>query len=206
MELYEVIKARRSIRKFKDEEVLGETIMRILEAANLAPTAANRQPWSFLVVRRSSLDRMSGTLDQAFKERVGELGREVLEKALQALPVPVEASEGKVEGLNRFYKTLGGAPVAIVVHVPRETDPWMWKNNVIDASAAIENLILAAWNEGLGSCWMTGPLKKKEKEIKALLNIPEDQDIIGIIPLGIPVHIPDCPPKKDLGSKVRWFE
>ena len=205
MDVYEAVRTRRSVRKFKDEDISREKVLEILEAANLAPTAANRQPWSFIVVERSYLDQMSETLDRSLKERLGEIDRKVMENALKDLPIPVDESGDKVEGLNRFYKTLGGAPIAVVVHVAKEEDPWMWKNNVIDASAAIENLILAAWSEGIGSCWMTGPLKKKEEEIKAFLGIAEDQEIIGIIPLGIPAHVPGSPPKQDVDSKTRWL-
>jgi len=206
MDIFETIKTRRSIRKFKNITVSKEKIMKILEAANLAPTASNRQPWNFLVVNRSSLDQMNEIMDRSFKERVEEIGRTVLNQSIKDLPIPVNELSDKVEGLNEFYRTLGGAPLAIVVYVNKETDPWQWKNNICDASAAVENLILAAWSEGIGSCWMTGPLKKKEVEIKAFLKIPENKEIIGIIPIGTPVHIPESPPKADIKTKVKWFE
>jgi len=52
---------------------------------------------------------------------------------------------------------------------------------------------------------MTGPLKKKDSEIKRFLGIPENKEIVGIIPIGIPVYMPECPPKADVKTKVRWF-
>jgi len=205
MELYKAIKTRRSVRKFKSAAIPKENILRILVAANLAPTASNRQPWNFLIVNRSSLDQMYEVLDQSFKERVEEIGREALNEGIKNLSIPVDRSKNKVEGLNEFYRSLGGAPIAIVVYVDKEKDLWQWKNNICDASAAIENLILAGWSEGIGSCWMTGPLKKKEKEIKIFLGIPEDKEIVGIIPIGIPAYTPKIPPKEDIRSKVKWF-
>lgn len=205
MDLYEAIRTRRSVRKFRSEAIPKEKILRILEAANLAPTASNRQPWNFLIVSRSSIDQMYEMMDRSFKERVEEIGRTVMSERIKNLSIPVNKSKDKVEGLNEFYRTLGGAPIAIVVYVDKENDPCQWKNNICDASAAIENLILAAWSEGIGSCWMTGPLKKKESEIKAFLGIPKDKEIVGIIPIGTPAYTPKTPPKEDIRSKVKWF-
>jgi len=206
MEVYEAIRTRRSIRKFKNDHIPEDTINKILEAANLAPTAGNRQPWEFIVIDRSTLDRLSGITDQSFKGRIEEVGRASYNERLKDLPIPMEDSVDKVEALNRFYRTLGGAPIAVVVHVERDIDPWAWKNNVSDASAAIENLILAAWNEGLGSCWMTGPLQKRAKEIQGFLHIPESREIVGIIPIGVPAHSPPTPPKMNLKSKLKWIK
>jgi len=205
MDLYEAIRTRRSIRKFRKDTIPKEKILRILEAANLAPTAINRQPWNFLIVERSSLEQMKEILDQSFKERVREIGRMRMEEGIKDLPIPTNESNDKVEGLNEFYRTLGGAPMAIVVYVDKENDPWQWKNNICDASAAIENLILTAWSEGIGSCWMTGPLKKKEREIKTFLEIPDDKEIVAIVPIGIPAYTPKSPPKEDIRIKVKWF-
>jgi len=129
-----------------------------------------------------------------------------MQERIRDLSIPTNQSNDKVEGLNEFYRTLGGAQVAIVVYVNKESDPWQMKNNICDASAAIENLILAAWSEGIGSCWMTGPLKKKDSEIKMFLGISEDKEIVGIIPIGIPVYTPKRPPKTDVNTKVIYFE
>lgn len=205
MELYKAIRTRRSVRKFRSEAIPKEKILRILEAANLAPTASNRQPWNFLIVNRSSIDQMYEIMDRSFKERLEEIGRTVMNERIKNLSIPVNKSNHKVEGLNEFYGALGGAPMAIILYVDKEIDPWQWKNNICDASAAIENLILAAWSEGIGSCWMTGPLKKKEPEIKVFLGIPKDKEIVGIIPIGIPAYTPKSPPKEDIRSKVKWF-
>ncbi len=205
MEVFEAVRTRRSIRKFRSDAVPRETILRLLEAANLAPSASNRQSWMFLVVDRPTLDRMAGVLGGSFQERLAEVGWTAMNEGIKNLPIPVAGSGGKVEGLGDFYRTLGGAPVAVVVHVKKSANAWIWKNNVCDASAAIENLILAAWSEGLGSCWMTGPLMKREPEIKAFLGIPEEREIVGIVPLGVPAEVPQSPPKRDVGSRVAWF-
>ena len=205
MELNEVVITRRSIRKFKSEKISNDKILKILEAGNLAPTASNRQPWKFLIVQRSTLDRMRELLNLSFKERLKDIGPEKMHDAIKDLSIPTDKSGNKIEGLNGFYETLGNAPIAVIVYVEKNEDFWIYNNNLCDASAAIQNMLLTAWNEGIGSCWMTGPLKKKEKEIKKFLEIDEDQLIVGIIPFGIPEYIPKCPPKQNVTQKTKWF-
>ena len=206
MELYEAIRTRRSIRRFRNDVISKETILKILDAANLAPTATNRQAWNFVIVNRSYLDKMKDILDRSFTERLHEISRSEWEEKIKNLPIPFSESGDKVEGLHKFHKSLGEAPWAIVVYVKKEEDPWQWENNICDAAAAIENLLLAACSEGLGTCWMRGALRKKEAEIREFLGIPRDQAIVAIVPIGVPSFIPESPPKVDVRSKIRWLE
>jgi len=204
MEVKEAIKTRRSVRKYKAKSVSKETILELLGAANLAPSATNRQPWEFVVVHRSYLDRLDQILREAFTERVASVSEDNMRQAIKDLSIPVDESGDKLKGLGYFYRTLGAAPMAIVVCVPRETDPWVWKNSISDAAAAIENLLLAAWNKDLGTCWLTGPLKTRADMIASLLGIPEDREIVAIVSLGYPDHKPAMPPKQDVNQKIRW--
>jgi nitroreductase len=58
MDVFEAVKARRSIRRYKDQPVPEEKLLKVLEAARLAPSAGNRQPWQFVVVKDLSRKRM----------------------------------------------------------------------------------------------------------------------------------------------------
>jgi nitroreductase len=205
MELENAIKTRRSVRKYKSKSVPKESILEVLDAANLAPSATNRQPWEFVVVHRSYLDGLDQLLREAFAGRVAGISEDTLRQAIKDLPIPVDESGDKLKGLGHFYRTLGGAPVAIVVYVPKETDPWVWKNNISDASAATENLLLAAWDKGLGTCWLTGPLKTRADMIASFLGIAEDREIVAIVAIGYPDHKPTMPPKQNVNQKVRWI-
>lgn len=205
MELENAIKTRRSVRKYKSKSVPKESILEVLEAANLAPSATNRQPWEFVVVHRSYLDRLDQLFREAFAGRVASISEDTLRRAIKDLPIPVDESGDKLKGLGHFYRTLGGAPVAIVVCVPKEEDPWVWKNNISDASAATENLLLAAWDKGLGTCWLTGPLKTRADMIASFLGISEDREIVAIVALGYPDHKPTMPPKQNVNQKIRWI-
>jgi nitroreductase len=205
MDVKTAIHTRRSVRRYKSTPVARELILELLEAANLAPSATNRQPWEFVVVHRSHLDRLEETLKDAFRERVAAVSEEAMRRAIKDLSLPEEESGDKLKALGAFYRTLGGAPVAVGVCLPREKDPWVWKNNISDAAAAIENLLLAAWGSGLGTCWMTGPLKGRADMIAAFLEVPQDRELVAIVTLGYPDHQPPMPPKKDVAQKTRWI-
>jgi nitroreductase len=205
MDVKTAIHTRRSVRKYKSTPVPKEIVLELLEAANLAPSATNRQPWEFVVVHRSYLDRLEDILKEAFRERVAGVSEEGMRRAIKDLSLPEDGSGDKLKVLGTFYRTLGGAPIAIGVCLPREKDPWMSKNNISDSAAAIENLLLAAWGKGLGTCWLTGPLKARADMIAAFLGVPEDRELVAIVSLGYPDHQPPMPPKKNVAEKVRWI-
>ena len=118
MEVKEAIKTRRSVRKYKAKSVSKETILELLGAANLAPSATNRQPWEFVVVHRSYLDRLDQILREAFTERVASVSEGTMRQAIKELSIPVDESGDKLKGLGYFYRTLGNAPVAIISLAP----------------------------------------------------------------------------------------
>jgi nitroreductase len=205
MDVKTAIHTRRSVRRYKSTPVPRELILELLEAANLAPSATNRQPWEFVVVDRSYIDRLEEDLKEAFRERVASVSEDAMRRAIKDLSLPEDGSGDKLKALGAFYRTLGGAPVAIGVCLPREKDPWVWKNNISDAAAAIENLLLAAWDKGLGTCWMTGPLKGGADKIASFLGVPQDWELVAIVTLGHPDHQPAMPPKKNVAQKTRWI-
>ena len=205
MDVKTAIHTRRSVRKYKSTPVPKEVLLELLVAANLAPSATNRQPWEFVVVHRSYLDWLEDTLKEAFRERVDSVSEVAMRRAIKDLSLPEETSGDRLKALGTFYRTMGGAPVALGVCLPKEKDPWVWKNNLSDAAAAIENLLLAAWGRGLGTCWMTGPLKARADAIAAFLGVPADRELAAIVTLGYPGHQPPVPPKKDVALKTRWL-
>ena len=111
------------------------------------------------------------------------------------------------EDFIRYAETYGSAPVVIVVLTPVDESPDFRKANLESASAALENLILAATSLGLGTCWMTGPLRD-EKNLRRILEIRDDREIVAGTPLGYPAEIPAAPPRldPDLRGKVRWVK
>ena len=177
MDLSEAIKGRRSIRKFKPQPVSKETIERILDLAIWAPSGMNRQEWYFVVVRGEKKESLLKLFAAAF-----ETVRPNLEKVFADKPKIVE-------GMKSFFQTYGGAPVFIVAYAGKSASG-QWDTH--STGVALQNLLLAAYAEGLGAVWTDGILVK-EPEINALLGI-DGRKLVAVVPLGYPDETPACPP------------
>lgn len=173
MDLYSAIKTRRSIRKYKSEMVSKDSILKILDAANWAPSGMNEQPWEYVVVTGPKL------------AQIKDVCRDVIN-----LRMPPEAERTEQQkAFALWYSTLGDAPICIVQLTKAETDAGRRKMVLESVSASFQNLLLAAHAEGLGACWMTGPLAMADK-LQAILNIANDKELTAITPLGYPAESP----------------
>lgn len=152
-ETLKIIKRRRSVRSFKEEQIKEEELQAILDAGLYAPNAGG-QAWHFTVVQnRGLLDK----LNLAAKEAAKRMDFEHLRKL------------GKDEGFNCLY----GAPTLIIVsgseQAPIPLDA--------DCAAATENLLLAAESVGVGSCWiffvMMAFNAPNAADLRKVLNMPE---------------------------------
>jgi nitroreductase len=159
MEFFDVIKKRRAIREYKPKQVSKEDILKILDAANWAPSALDWQPWEFIVAP-------------------GEM----------------------------FKQISYGAPVIIFVLIKNRKSSNERRASLESASAAMENLVLAATDLGLGTCWMTGPLWD-EDNLRRELDVQDDLEFVAVTPLGYPDAAPKPQPRKDpeLKQKVKWL-
>lgn len=195
MEFFEVIQKRRSIRKYKPNPVRKEDILKILEAANWAPSALDLQPWEFLVVSGNKKDELGNNYGKIIDGYTKDWDTE-----------PDKAFMPRNEFIQ-FASVYGGAPVLIVALTEASNDPNYQKAYLESASAAMENMLLAAAALGLGGCWMTGPLGD-EKYLRKVLEIPENREIVALSPLGYPAVIPKPRPRRDpdLSKKVIWIE
>lgn len=153
-ETLRAIKARRSTRKFKAEQISDEKIQAIVEAGLYAPSAHNRQSWHFTVIQNQELIK---ELNVATKN------------ACKKSPDPAMQKMMSNEDLNLFY----GAPTMIIVS--GETGSLMPK---VDCAAATQNMFIAAESLELGGCWngFVGYMFADENgaAYKKKLNIPED--------------------------------
>jgi len=195
MELFRAIKTRRAVRRYRPTPVKKEDIAKVLSAANWAPSAMNRQQWEFIVVTGKKILEM------------GESYRAIIEEFTRNWdPSPLRGSLSREEFL-RFAATYGDAPVVIVVLTDAAESDDFRKANLESASAAMENLLLAATALGLGTCWMTGPLRD-EAALRRVLGIPATKEIVAVTPLGYPLGSRGFQPRldPDLKTKVRWVE
>ena len=217
MDLLKVIKERRSIRAYKSDPVPKERIEEILRLTIQAPSAINLQPWEFIVVTGEEKERLSRRLIKAYKEKqiacspgsvkplpktYGKRGAKTL-----ALMKPffeemgVDIDQYINEGSCRFY----GAPAAILFCL----DDSFPKARMVDIGLALGYFALAAHEFGLGTCPI-GLINAYEDEIKDLLNIPENKNVVIGVALGYPDW--DIPVNRfksqrdDLEKFVRWIE
>ncbi len=195
MDFFEVINQRRSIRKFRPDAVNKADILKILHAANWAPSALDLQPWEFLVVSGDKKNRLAGNYGKIVDNYTKDWDES-----------PDKAFMPRSEFIQ-FASIYGGAPVVIVVLAEAHTDSKYQKALLESASAAMENMLLAATALGLGGCWMTGPLED-EGYLRSLLSIPDDREIVALSPVGYPAATPKPRPRldPDLTRKVRWLE
>lgn len=184
MDFYEVIRGRRSCRVFNADPVPREVLERVIESATWAPSGKNRQNWRIFVVTGEKKDALVGVADRSFP---------LLEPSLK------EMYDEKIVSFTRgFFRTLGGAPAVLVFYsLPTEEGPFVDTQSV---SAAVENALLAAAYEGLGTCWMTNPVHLKE-EVDRILGV-EGMELIAFVPIGYPGKEPPTPPRKE--GRVTW--
>ena len=176
--LFNLIKSRRSIRRYTDELIATETILRLLEAATWAPSAHNRQPWRFAVLTQpSDKERLAGAMGARLRADRTADGDD---------PVDIEGD------VARSYARLTGAPVVIVVclsmaDMDSYPDPRRAHNEWVMAAQstamAAQNLLLLAHAEALAACWVCAPLFVPEL-VRVTLELPQDWEPQGLITLG----------------------
>ncbi|HEY55513.1 MAG TPA: NAD(P)H nitroreductase [Dehalococcoidia bacterium] len=156
MALLDLIKNRKSVRDFLDTPVERDKIMMCLEAARLAPSASNSQPWRFIVVDDRELkDKLCAAAFSGLY-RINSFGK--------TAPVMVVVISEK----SKFLARIGG--------MFRGT-----KYYLIDIGVACEHLVLEAEDLGLGTCWIGW---FNERGVKSVLNIPQSKKIDILIALG----------------------
>jgi len=186
--LFNTIKSRRTVRRFKPISVPKEHIIKILDAARFAPTAGNQQPWKFLVIQdRKKLDELQ---KQAFFWYM---------KKYQQRMKPNEEERVKIEQtLQKRLDNVLSAPVYVVVLVDSNT---RYADYALqDGVLAAGQLMIAARSLGYGSGFFTTFFP--EKEMKEFFKIPDKYKLICFTPIGIPYEWPETPQKKKIEDLV----
>jgi nitroreductase len=152
MEFFELIKKRYSVRAYRSKPIEEEKLQKVLDAARIAPTAANRQPFRFIVIhtqgRESELRRVYNR-EWFFKAPI----------VICACAVP-DGAWTRVDGKN--YSD-------------------------VDTTIAMDHLILAAADQGLGTCWVAAFDPSAAREV---LGLSENEEPIAFTPIGYPADEP----------------
>jgi len=190
MNTLEAIAQRRSIRKFKDIPVSDEDLRTILEAAVQAPSGKNRQPWRFVVVREDRRDEMMRAMREGI-DRAEEFGVNLGSSRWTAKVM--EQASVTVFVFNPYGEHRFGKP------------PWEQEWDPVDVQsvgAAIQNMLLAAQDLGLGSLWICDVYYALDQ----LCNWMERKDqMIAAVSFGHPDEQPGPRPRKPVDEVVQWM-
>ncbi|PKN31767.1 MAG: hypothetical protein CVU63_22215 [Deltaproteobacteria bacterium HGW-Deltaproteobacteria-20] len=184
MNVLDAIKGRRTIRKFKADPIPQEVLDEIFEAAMWAPSHGNAQPWEFIVVGPSARARLLSMVQAKVDEMLAQPG------------VP----EPKRQGLLSLRADFGGAPYMVAVLSRAPTEPMEAVENPESASAAAQNMCLAAWARGVGSVWLSVGAAPPSRGI---LQVPEGAQVIALLAFGYPDVIPPPPPRDNFKARIR---
>lgn len=183
MELKEAIENRRSIRKYQAIDVPDVLIEGLIECARLAPSAKNRQPWEFLIVRG---------------ERKNQIADIMLEDELATRETELAEKKSSVPTTARVIRE---APVLILVF--KEYDENWTTGDTLSIGGAVEHICLRATDMGLGSLWIRDTAYT-QKEIAKLVG--EEKELISAISIGYPNQEPHQRPRKELNEILKWYK
>ena len=193
-----LIRKRRSIRRFKKDFIRPEAIKVILDAARWAPSANNSQPWQFIVV---SEDEEKIPLAELYVEAYESEARDLMSRddADQFFENPFEVKKRILEMRDMLRHQILDPPYTIVVCV----DPKLSRSYLVESGAAIQNMLLTAWDLKLGSCCIelaTTLLSEyfEINKLKGILGIPENIKVIALIPIGKIDKMPPGPGREIL--------
>ena len=177
---YALVAERRSIRRFKETPVSESVMRRVLGAGIRAPSAHNRQPWRFVMLR--ALEARENLALKMGERLRADLESDGLERAA------IEAD------VARSYARITGAAAAVLMCLDKQTldeypDEKRRRAEYIMAVQGVamagENILLAAHTEGLGGCWVCAPLFVPAL-VAAELDLPPEWEPQGMILLGYP--------------------
>ncbi|MGH2686332.1 MAG: nitroreductase family protein [Actinomycetota bacterium] len=185
---FEVVARQRACRRFSDEPVPDDVLVRVLRAAIMAPSAENRQPWVFVVVR-----------DESARAEIGRLTRTVWESGGRAhsegrLPpgLLADVDRGATGGIS-------AAPVVVVVGA--DTERCLPATIGSSVFPAVQNLLLAATAVGLGSA-LTTLATVMADDLRRVMELPEHVVPVAVVPLGWPAVELGPPRREPLAQKV----
>jgi nitroreductase len=188
VDTYDAIMHRHSVRAFTTAPVDREVLERMLRAAMAAPSAMNAQPWQFYVATGATRERIGAAMAQSTVH---------LKDYIDVLPPE------RIEAAERFYASLGGAPVVVALSIPGGDEGMDRTHDLVAAGCAIENLLLAACAEGLGCCHLTVPLWVMD-EMRGILSVPDGRELISLVIVGHPEEAPLAP--EHSFDHVTYFE
>jgi nitroreductase len=191
LEFKEVIVKRRSVRKFKEDPVPKKALLNVLEAGRWAPSASNVQPWHFVVIS-----------DPLVKAEIARIcTRFSKEHWRQFTPERAKYLAARGGSWDKTYMKNVPILIAVTHELPKNVG-----NELVLGSVwmAVENMLLAATDEGLASCVYTFLNRREESALKRVLRISATGRIACMIQLGYARTEPNPPHRKPLSEIISY--
>lgn len=218
MDAIEAIYGRRSIRAFKPDPVPKDVLEKIMEAALRAPSWENTQPWEFIVLGGEAMDGLRKAVKERalagekpkldipwpkfsgpYRERERALGRRILPE--------LGMSKEDREAMARWWFSMTqffNAPNGIIVYIDSLLSEW----SILDTGLALENLMIAAWHYGIGTCVMSASVIYPDL-IRTMFDVPDSKRMI----VGLAVGYPDLSSRaanfrtdrEPIENLVKWY-
>jgi nitroreductase len=200
MDFFETVKNRRSVRRFSDRPVAHKDVLTMLEAATLAPSATNEQPWRFIVIR-----------DKNLKEGMREAVNAMVEATMAA--TDNKSRKHHLAWMKSYSTHFADSPVAIAVLArpwvgggySEPTNPARRDLALESVAMAVAHLQLAATALGYGSCFASSPAEFAREELEALLGVEQPWFLVGIVSLGVAAKRPGKRPRRKSVEEVSTF-
>ncbi len=206
-ELENLIKTRRSIRRWQNRGIPEEVLLKAVELATWAPNGGNQQNWRFYIIESPDTVRRIADAVQASTDLIAswpESKTTSTTLGLTRTPVFFREAPAAIAIAAARYQS----PVDLVLEAREKSDPRAaqmrrWRNiadsRIQSVASAISHLLLVLHQMGLGAVWMTGPMQAKE-EIERILEVPSNLDLVAFIPVGYPDETPETRDRKPVNE------
>lgn len=208
MDALEAIMTTRAIRRFTDEPITDEEIETCLRAAVQAPSGGNIQPWQFLVIREPGIKRAVGDIYLRAWNRY----RPAVQKVMPPPRKPEDAArlERIVASSQHLAEHMGEAPAMVAFLMPNismtlsdEQGPMDTGTPYASVFPAVQNFMLAARTLGIGTT-LTSVYRIHQDEFRALCDIPDNFEIVALVPLGRPKGRFGVAPRRPFEAVTHW--
>ena len=177
------IRDRRTIKEFRSDPIPEETLWRILDTARWAPNHRLTEPWRIAII--------------------GTQSRETLANALANLTASSQDPSVLAKAKEDARRKVMSSPVLLAVTCRIAENPGQQVEDLAAVCAAIQNMQLAAWADGIGTHWNTGRVTRLP-ETSALLGLSErGEELVGFLYLGYPAQVPEPPKRRPIQDFVR---
>lgn len=188
MELKEVIEKRVSTREYSIEKVNKKLIEDLIDAARLAPSAGNRQPWHFIIVQNEYKDKVANILLKKYKKET------IVDDNPTDEYIPAKS-------LINSIRIISEAPILILVFRDKND---MWKEgDYLSIGCAVEHIALRATDLGLGTLWVRDVIYMREEITKLFKK--KNMELVTGITVGYSTEYPYERNKKTLNEIIEWY-